>query len=254
MESETATPPTSPLPTGAPLRPTKALGDGWNTFKGNAGLTIGVLFVACVIHLAGSLIPFLNVLYIVLVAPALGGGVAGFLLRCARGEKPAFDSLFDGFKRWASVTGAVLIQMAVTMLFVLPMIIVMMITAGAAGFTNYAQGRSFDAGPFFAVPVILAMVVTYPFLIWWSARSAFVIFAVMEPGAPGAMESFKQAWALTRGSAWRLVGLALLGIPLALLGLLALVIGYFVALFVILFGWAHAYDQLRARAGLRPAA
>ena len=72
---------------------------------------------------------------------------------------------------------------------------------------------------------------------------AFVPYLVVERGL-GPIESMKESWRITKGHKWQLalLFLALLGINL--LGVLALVVGIFVAVPVTIIAFAHAYRTL----------
>jgi len=230
------------------LSPTRAIGDAWNTFKANPWISIGVGLVLCAILIVGQMIPFVNILFLVFVAPSIYAGGAGFFLRGARGENPSFESAFEGFQRWPSATGVALIIGIVSILIMLPMFLTIFGVAGILALIQSRPGQTPDFQPAMGGVMALAMSLTYPVLIWWSMRTSMALFAVMEPERPGVMEALKRSWSLTGGSFWRLFGFCLLTIPVAILGVLALCVGVIPAALVIYYGWAHAYLQLRARA------
>lgn len=242
------TPGTTPPPSRTALSPTRALGDAWNTFKANPWISIGVGLVLGAILVVGQMIPFVNILFLVFVAPSLYAGGAGFFLRGARGENPPFEAAFEGFQRWPSATGVALIIGCVSLLIMLPMGLTIFGAAGIMALLQTRPGETPNLEPAAAGVMALAMVITYPVLIWWSMRTSMALFAVMEPERPDVMTCLRRSWSLTGGSFWRLLGFCLLTIPVALLGVLALCIGVIPAALVIYYGWAHAYLQLRARA------
>jgi len=230
------------------LDPARAIADGWTTFKANAWIGLGVAIVLGAILVAGQFVPIANLLFLLLVAPALYAGGAGYFLRGARGERPPFEAAFEGFQRWPSATGTVFLIGCVSLLLLLPMLFTVFGVAGIAALVEARPDRIPDLRPGALGVLWLMMLVTYPLLAWWSLRTSMALFVVMEPERPGVMESLRRSWSLTRGSLWRLVGFALLTIPVVLLGALALCVGMVPALIVVYFGWAHAYLQLRARA------
>jgi hypothetical protein len=233
-----------------------AVRGGWRAFRGHPGTSLLAMFVAVLVMLAAELIPFLNLLLIPLAIPALVAGVAGFLLRTVRAERPPVSAVFDGFRRWSSVTGAMLLFFVVQCALMTPMFITMFFAMGS----SVMQRSAWEAGhapllsPAWIGAMIGAWAIGYPLIIWWWARVAMVAFVLMEPDRPGAMTAFQRTWDLTRGSVWRLVGLHLLALPIALLGLLALVVGVIVAGIVMYLAYAHAYEQLRARLDAQAAA
>ncbi len=261
MESEApgAAAPTTVTPhaPGEPLHPFRALADGWRSFVANPWLSLAVLLVLWVVYLVIACIPFMNLLGTLLVCPALIAGGAGFLLRSARGQNPQFESAFDGFKRWPSVTGAILVVQLVALACVIPMLAAML---GAVGLGVLLDPRrASEAVTSHALtaalgPVLVLMPVLYGLLLWWGCRMMPVYFVVMEPDRPSAGEALKRAWALTRGSTWRVLGVLLLGLLVAMVGLLALCVGIIPAVAVTYYMLAQAYEQLRARAAAPPAA
>ncbi len=248
MDTTPGTAAPSPRAASARLSPTLALGDAWATFRANAFVSIGVGLVLCAILVAGQWIPLVNLVFLVFVAPAIYAGAAGYFLRGARGEQPPFDSAFEGFRRWPSATGTVLVIGCVSVLIMLPMLLMIFGVAGLAALMESRPGDVPNLAPAAMGMLGLVMLVTYPVLIWWSVRTGLALFVVMEPERPGVMASLRRAWSLSGGSFWRIVAFGLLTIPVVLIGLLALCVGVIPAALVVYFGWAHVYLQLRARA------
>lgn len=254
MESTQGSPaatPSTPPPSasgGPPLSPTEAIAAGWRAFLANPWVSIGVFLVLMAIALVGQMIPFVNLVFSILVAPALYAGGAWFFLRGIRNENPPFECAFDGFKRWPSVTGAGLVLIVVAILILCPMFLALFGTVGLVALLGTRPGHMPDLATAVGVPFFVIMAITYPVLIWWGARAYMTLFVVMEADRPSAMEAVRRSFALTRGSVWRMVGLFLLCIPIALLGLLALCIGIIPAAIIQYYSFAHAYEQLRARA------
>ncbi len=254
MESDSR--PTTPAhAAGAPLDPFRALGDGWRSFLANPWMSLAVILVLYVVYLAAVAVPFLNLAAAFLLAPALAAGGAAFLLHSARGQRPEFGTAFDGFRRWPTVTGAIVIVQLVACVIMAPLFVALVASLGIGALLDLRHAaQTGSAMPaLLAGPMLVVAPIVYVLAIWWSARMMPVFFLVMEPEVSGANEALRRAWALTRGSTWRLVGLFLLALPVGLVGLLALCVGIFPAVVVIYYMFAHAYEQLRARGG-EPAA
>jgi uncharacterized membrane protein len=238
-----------PPPGGHVLHPVAAIAAGWNAFLAYPWLSLGVLLVLFAIQLACNLIPFVNLVALVLVTPALYAGGAWFFLKGIRRESPAFENAFEGFQRWPSATGALLIVGAVGVLILLPMLVTAFGTIGLAALLQSHTDRLRSLEGLATLPILAVGCVSYPFVIWWNARAGMAMFTVMEADRPSALEAVKRSFALTRGSVWRLIGLFLLWIPVALVGFVAFCIGILPATLVTYYSFAHAYEQLRARAG-----
>ena len=242
-------PPSTPAPPagGGRLSPTRAIAGGWAAFKANPWISLGVCLVLGAVLVVGQMIPILSVLFGLLVSPALYAGGAWFFLRGIRNENPPFETAFEGFQRWPAVTGAVILVFGVTLLFMVPVVFMLLGTIGIAALFSGQPGELSKITPAMTVPVFATIVVAYPVMIWWSSRTYFTLFTVMEADRPTSMEAIRRSFALTRGSVWRLIGLWLLSIPVILLGCLALCVGFVPALIVIYYATAHAYEQLRVR-------
>ncbi len=240
---------------GEPLDPFRALADGWRSFLANPWMSLAVVLVLYVIYMAAVAVPFLNLFAAFLLAPALAAGGATFLLRSARGERPEFGTAFDGFRRWPTVTGAILVVQLVAAVIFAPFIVALVASLGIAALLDmsHALRESSAMAALFAGPMLVVAPIVYVLAVWWAARMMPIYFLVLEPEVTGANEALRRAWSLTRGSTWRLVGLFLLALPVGLVGMLALCVGIFPAVVVVYYMFAHGYEQLRARAG-EPAA
>ncbi len=235
------------------LHPIDALGAAWNTFKNHVGLCLGAAAILFVVIVVGEMIPFVNLLFGILVAPALVAGGARFVVRLAQGEHPTIESLFDGFKRWATVTGVYWLQAAGVLLILSPLLVTIITAVGLEAFSHpdqFTRGHN----PFLVLPVLGAAAIFYPLAIWWMLRTWPATFLAMEPKGPGAVDALKGALAMTAGNTWRSLGMFALMLPLELAGLAALCVGIIPAMIVCYLQWAHGYLQLRGPAPSAPLA
>ncbi len=235
---------------GPPLDPTAAISAGWQALLARPWISLGVLLVVAAIQFACSFIPFVNILAGVLVMPALYAGAAWFFLRGVRRENPPFETAFEGFQRWPSTTGAVLLVSLGAMVIMLPVILTTIGMAGLGALLSGSRHAADFTGAMAATGVFFSMLFCVPIAAWWAARTGMTVFAVMEPERLPALEAVKRSFALTRGSFWRIVGLYLLCLLVTLVGFLALCVGVIPATVVTYYAYAHGYEQLRARAGL----
>jgi uncharacterized membrane protein len=74
---------------------------------------------------------------------------------------------------------------------------------------------------------------------------AFVPYLVVERGL-GPVEAMKESWRITKGHKWKLFQLGLVFLGICLLGIIAFIVGIFVALPVLAIAGAHAYRTLTA--------
>jgi hypothetical protein len=233
----------------ARLQPLVAISRGWNSFFTHAGISLAVMLVLGVVYFVGEIIPFVNFAFSLLVAPALAAGGAHFLVRVVRGESPTFESAFDGFKRWPIATGAILLQAFVVLAVMSPVFVIMFVTIGIKVFQNPDPASIFPA---MLLPVFVVGVPCYVAAIWFTSRTWPVWFVVMEPECTGAVDALRRSWAMTRGNAWRSLGLMVLVLPLEILGLIALCVGIIPAVIVWYYGLAHGYEMLRPKSAAGP--
>jgi len=143
-------------------------------------------------------IPVVGIFYTILIGWPLAYGFFFVMLKTARGEKPIVADLFRAFGNYGST--------------LLAFFLVVIIVIGG---------------------VILLIV---PGIIF-ACRLAFVPYLVTDRKM-GAVEAISTSWRLTQGHAWTVFLIYLAAIPIALLGLICLVVGVIPASLWI--GLAHA--------------
>jgi hypothetical protein len=166
------------------------IAQGWELFKRQPGLWIGISLTLFVILLVLAFIPLLGPLANALLWPVLS---AGLLLGCralAEGGKLEFGHLFAGFReRFGTLIAVGAISFAVTLAIGVAVALVM----GIGMFTLFGGGPGANAAPEALMTMMLAMLVMFALLLplvmaMWFAP-ALVVFH--ERGAVEAMkESF----------------------------------------------------------------
>ncbi len=218
------------------------ISNAWNLIKQNFGLYLGVAIVSMI--LAGC-IPCISLF---LVGPILAG-VYYVVLRDMRGEPIEFGMMFKGFEKFVPLMVIGIIQS-------IPEIIgqILRITAdvGRIGLTGAGGDRNFDffqndagtaiATGFIVLIVIIALVIMV-FAIVWRVLLFFAIPLVLEYDL-GVMDAIKLSARAATGNVGGLVFLFILEFFVALLGILALCVGLFVAIPVIYIANAFAYRQV----------
>ena len=183
---------------------------GWETFKANFWLSLGIAVLYLVLTSLGSggaghggFSGFLNLVGFVIAGP-LTAGVYNVYLRMARGESVEFASMFDGFKQMGKSVG----------------VYWLMLLATIVGFV------------LLVVPGIVLGLGLLP-----------AMFLVLD-GNLGVMDTLKRSWEMTNGYKWQLFLVALAVVGINILGLVALVIGVFITMTVTMLIFAAAYDEL----------
>jgi hypothetical protein len=204
------------------------LNDAWANTWANFPLWL----VVGLVGLAASALAVLSVIGVVLVLPVLGWGATYFGLRM-HDRHAEFGDLFAGFSRY----GEALVGMLV--LGVLMFLISLL--GNSVQFLGTLTGSSELEN--------LGILVSWAFALLVTARLYFAYFLVVEGVAP--MEALSRSWRATAASRWKVAGLVLLGIPIVLAGMLALVVGVIPATAMVYLMWVSAYRQtLGAGAGV----
>jgi uncharacterized membrane protein len=83
---------------------------------------------------------------------------------------------------------------------------------------------------------------------YFACRLAFVPYLVMDKKLDP-IKAVEESWRLTRGYGWRIFGMALLAIPIAILGLVMLVVGIIPAIIWITAAFAGMYHAVMLERG-----
>jgi hypothetical protein len=105
----------------------QAFNDGLEGFKRNPVTAIVGVLIFLIIVAVGSVIPFINFLFIPFVIPPLVGGYILFYLKFAKGEEPSIEGLFSGFQKYLTYLGAYWLFALYITLFGIPGIILIII-------------------------------------------------------------------------------------------------------------------------------
>lgn len=243
MSMEAGTP---TIPTLRLLSPIDAVGRGFALLQARLGPSLGVGLFALGFQFVGW-IPWIGWLIALLATSAATAGCYRHALETVRGQNPEFEVVLSGFKRWWPVTATFGLAAAIPMLAAAPLLGI----AGALGFLQVMGNITSEnrVQSLTLIPAMIAFgVVCMPLAMWLAYRLVFAPFIQMDENPPGPIDCLKRSWALTRGSWWRIFGLALLMGLIAIAGVCLCGVGLIAAIPVIYFAFAHAYEQLRARA------
>jgi uncharacterized membrane protein len=201
-----------------PIEPTVggAYAHGWRVLKRCFWRLLLIGAVAWLISAAGSAAlnrvgtagGLLSFVFQFLVITPLSYGVAWAFLRAARGEQPALADQFVVFRK--NYAGAVL-----------------------AGFLS-------------TLAILIGFVLLVVPGIVLAVRLAFVPFVVVDAGQ-GGLDALRASWRRTSGYSWRVLGVSVLGIVAAIVGLLLLVIGVIPASILVYLAFASLYVAITAR-------
>ena len=203
------------------------IGCAWELVKRNLGLYLGAGLLTLILV---SCIPCIN---FVLFGPIIGG-FTFIVLRDMRGEPIDFGMLFKGFDKFLPLMIMGLIQAIPGIIFQMiqwtsDIAQIFMVPAASDG--NFFQDAE---QPLIAVGVIILFIAYFIFQIVWNFALIFAIPLIMEHNL-GVVDAAKISISAVFGNFGGLVILTLAGTLVALLGVVALCVGIFVAIPVV---WA----------------
>ncbi len=159
---------------------------GWQLFKKQPGMWIGLVVVALVIFIVLAVIPFIGSLALAIIGPVFVGGVVLGCRALDEGGELGLGHLFAGFRHKFGTLAAVgALNLAAQVVI---MIVVMVIT-GASLFTlkEGGAGAGVAMGMVLAILVMLALMIPVAMAVWFAPG----LVVLNERGAVEAMkESF----------------------------------------------------------------
>jgi hypothetical protein len=223
------------------ISPGDCIGNAWSLVTRRFGLYVGVGIVTLILI---GCIPFVGAL---LTGPVLGGFYY-LVLRDMRDEPVDFGMMFKGFEKFLPLMIAGLIQTAPSLIATILQYTVDLarIAAGGAGGgdANFYQGRGADA--IFAglsVGIVILVIGLSLLGIIWHVALQFAVPLILEHDLPvvdALLTSAKAAFSNVGG----LIVLIILEALVAILGVIALCVGIFVAIPVIYAANVLAYRMM----------
>ncbi|MBP6942689.1 MAG: DUF975 family protein [Candidatus Buchananbacteria bacterium] len=192
---------------------------GWETFKKNALLAIGILIGLVVINSVIS-------------------GITG-----------AFDK-----SNFVVILVINILSLVVsTWLSVVMYRLIIKITDGKAVSTEDLKTEPMLLVRFFAAQLVAGILIVIGFVllivpgVYLALRFMFAPYAIVDKNL-GPIEALKYSGELTKGIKWQLLGYSIVAILIILLGAIALLVGLLVAVPVVMFASVHIYRKLQGQA------
>jgi uncharacterized membrane protein len=212
------------------------ISNAWALVTAKFWLYIGVAFVT--ILLIGC-IPFVGS---VLFGPVLGGFYY-LVLRDMRGEPVDFGMMFKGFEKFLPLMLAGLVQVAPSLVATVLQYSIDLanIAAGSRDTNFYQPGDTLFAG--ISAMVLVIVIVLSLIGIVWSVALSFAVPLIVEHNL-GVVDALLTSAKAALSNAGGLILLIMLEILIAILGVIALCVGIFVAIPVIYAANVVAYRQI----------
>lgn len=226
------------------ISPGDCIGGGWNVVSTRFGMYLGIGLLTLILI---GCIPLVNLF---LMGPVLGGFYY-VVLRDMRGEPVDFGMMFKGFERFVPLMVVGLIQSIPGIIFqIMQYTVDLARLAGLdklspAGRGDFYQASSPDVGIATGLSLVFILFVIgfSLFSIVWNLAFQFAVPLIIEHDL-GVGEAIKLSISAALGNLGGMIVLMLLEGLVAILGVLAICVGFFVAVPVIYAANAFAYRQV----------
>jgi uncharacterized membrane protein len=167
---------------------------GWNLFKKQPGMWIGLIVVALVLFFVMAIIPFIGSLAMMVLGPVFGGGVILGCRALDEGRELEIGHLFAGFKEkfgTLAAVGAIYLAVSVVIALVVGLVFgagMFALLAGSGGEPGAGAAAGAIMGSLLMVLVMLALMLPVMMAIWF-APSLVVL------NDRGAVEAMKESFA-----------------------------------------------------------
>lgn len=197
---------------------------GWKLFKLNAGAFIGFLFIYGTIMSVINLIPLLGFIINIIISPALTLGWAIMSYKLSTDQGNDFSFFFKGFDKLSELVVAAIIQFIITLVIATPMILILIFTVGASALFNATMGMDANLG----VGIILGLLV-FGLILGYVTLCMRWTYQLIYFHDYKAMDAITTSFKLVNKRPLQHLGLVLLYTLTILGGILALIIGIFIA-------------------------
>ncbi len=220
----------------------------WRTVTNGYWLGLGVVLVATLIMVVAGMVPIVGLAASFIVSPQLTAGMAWFFLRRARGEEPAFDTVFDGYRiRFGGLAGVAAIQLAVGLVVVFLMFLLML----PFGLTM----ESFDKPETFAPAVGIGFALVMlgvGFVVAIIAARFMLVHVIVMDQTMGIIDAFRLSWRITGKRFWSLLAIALIILLINFVAAMLLILPVVFVLPLIPAALARVYEDARLSAAGTP--
>ena len=218
-----------------------ALSRGWEALKAHPVPAILGFFIYALITGIGGAIPYVGVLFTLLVRAPFDGGLATLSLHLSREESPQVEDIFAGFKKYGKFLGVFWVFTLVFIACFFPAIIAA-VFGGIMGLIMRKATVAFGLAMGLAVLFGLIGLVIYIFII---VRWLFAYYLIVDRDDLTVMTALRESARLTEG--YRLsIFLAYFVIGLVgALGILACCVGVFITGPIASTGTASVYEQMK---------
>lgn len=225
------------------IEPSFCISTAWEMVQRRFGLYIGSSVVMLLILGFAGIIPFAD---LILTGPMMGG-FTYIVLTDLRGEQAEFSMLFHGFKRFVKLLVIGLVQAIPAIIYQIVQLVItvqdLISTSGTVDPTFFQAEPPIDSLGVGWIVFAPMMVGYFFFSIIWNMVLMFAIPLIVEHDLE-VLQTIKLSFAAVFNNLGGMILLFVLGMLVAILGLIALCIGLLVAIPVIWAANVIAYKQV----------
>jgi uncharacterized membrane protein len=214
---------------------------GWELFKKQPGMWIGLIVVAFIIMLVLALIPFLGSLALTVLGPVFAGGVMLGCKSLREGGELELGHLFAGFKDkfgTLAAVGAIYLVAAVVLALIVGLVTgASMFPARGGGDPTAGQTAGAIMGMLLAMLIMMALMIPVAMAIWFAP-------ALVVVNGRGAVEAMKESFF---GCLKNIVPMIVYGVVLLIASVIAAIplgLGYLVLMPVVAGSIYAAYRDI----------
>ena len=239
---------------GRRLAPLSAFQRGLALVVAQPGPTIGISALIMVMMMASGFIPCVGSIVQIAVMGPLTAAWYGYFLRHIRGQLATMEDVFAVFSS-PDLLHMIAVNVIVTVIsaiLIVPLIAAVFVTMAGTAATAAAAADP-DAAPMFVFfpffwVFALGMLPVFAALTYLTMAFMFAPVLVLDRGH-AFWPAMRLSMRVVNGRLLPMIGLVLLAWLIALAGLLALCLGLFVAMPIIMASYAYAYEDLFGEAG-----
>jgi uncharacterized membrane protein len=241
---------------GRGVSPISAISRGMSLVFAKPGPTIGISALIVAMMIGAGFVPCVGSIVQILVTGPLTAAWYGYFLRHIRGQVASMEDVFAVFSSpdLGHIIGVHVVVTAISMVLMVPFVLLIFFTAigSAAASAAAAAAADGNAAPFVMGPLallpFLALLPVVAVMIYLTVAFMFAPVLVLDRG-----HAFWPAMRLSMRVVNRrllpMIGLVLMACLIGLAGLLALCLGIFVAMPIIMASYAFAYEDLFGETG-----
>ncbi len=223
--------------------PVLTVRQAWEVFKANAGVHIAVFFLMFILQAVFSALSEKNATFLllyVIVSMLVTLFLTGYAIRSVRKDVISINEVFSHSVSVGKIIQLFLFYLVAIILIIGLFLVVSFLFLGRIAFWEIATTVEMPGG------FVMFLLTLFVLLIYLSLRLMFTVYFIVDQNQ-NFITAMESSWKVTKGEFLRLFFLWILMFFMGIAGFLLFVIGLLVAIPVIYFAQAVAYEILRQK-------